>query len=68
MSFLVTVLQFLTGSNRLDRPYEAMVPEVMEISDTNEIELRAAEAACAPHMGLPKNGWMVGMEAFASPI
>lgn len=51
MSFLVILRQLRTASNRLERPYEAIVPEVIEISDTKETELSAAEAAFAPHIG-----------------
>lgn len=52
MSFLVTLRQLRTASNLFDRLYEAIVPEVIEISETKEIELRAADPAFAPHMGL----------------
>ena len=51
MSFLETLRQFRTGSARLERPYDAMVPEAMDTCDTNETEFNAAEAALEPHIG-----------------
>lgn len=68
MSFFVTVLQFFTASNRFDNPYDAITPELIEIADTNEMELSEAEAGYEPHMGRDMNGCTVGIEAFASPI
>jgi hypothetical protein len=44
MSFFVTSRQRRTGSNRFDKPYDAIAPEVIEISDTKEIEFREADA------------------------
>ena len=68
MSFFVTFRQLRTASKRFLRPYEAMVPDVMDTSDTNDTELSAADPAYEPHIGRPMKGCTVGMEAFASPI
>ena len=53
MSFFDTFLQFLTASNRFDSPYDAIVPDVKDNSDTNVTELRAAELGKEPHIGRP---------------
>jgi hypothetical protein len=45
-----------------------MIPDVMEIEETNDMEFRAAEAGYEPHIGREMNGWTVGIDAFASPI
>lgn len=45
-----------------------MLPESIDALETKLIELSAADPGRAPHIGRMKDGWMVGMEALASPI
>src|SRR6266702_1375858 len=53
MSPLRTRRQPRTASTRLDNPYWAITPELMDTFETKLTEFRAAEAGCAPHIGRP---------------